>query len=686
MLLIETHQTCISAGTERASVDNAGSGIAQSIVQRPELVGRALEMVREQGVAKVVETLRNRSQRWSETGYSAVGTVLDNGGLEAFRVGDRVACAGAEWAHHAEIITVPQRLAGKVDDAVSDLEASTTTIGAIALQGVRRANPTFGEKVLVIGLGLVGQLTVQILIASGVRVAGQDLRKERADLAIAGGAELASSGPLSESLAQLKDFAAQEGGYDAVIVTASTPSDEPVNIAFDLCRKRGRVVVVGDTGLALDRARMYAKELDLLISTSYGPGRYDKSYELHGQDYPLAYARWTLNRNMQAYLQQLAAKRITLNHLAPESFDIADAAEAFGTLQRPSPPVLVTLVYPPDEQKLASSIAPAAETRNTTAASTGVCAALIGPGAFASATTLPILNEIPEVQLKYVVGRNGSRTTATALRFASALASTNTGDVWSDPEVNAVFITTPHDQHGLQVREALAAGKHVFVEKPLALNAADLDHIDAFYAGRGSDRPILTVGYNRRFAPLIADIAALLQKRKGPLVIQYAMNVGPVAPDDWTQSPQGGGRNLGEACHIYDLFLYLTGSPFKTNQATAVTGTDAYRPDANFVATLAHEDGSLSSLSYNTAGSPAMEKERMELHFDGITCVLTNYTELQILKDGKRKRTKRKQDKGHRTLLQMHVEGLLSGQAPIPLSDAFSVSRVALEIQAQLRD
>ena len=595
-ILVRVEWSCVSVGTESASVAMSGLPLYRRALKQPEHAKRALEIARNEGFVRTFKRIRGQLAAGLPTGYSAAGVVVAIGSeVEGLAVGDRVACAGAGIANHAELIDVPVNLAVRVPDEVGLDAASTVTLGSIALQGVRRAEPALGESVGVIGLGVLGQLTVQLLRASGCRVLVTDLDPTRVALAIAHGAEDASGDFAERARALTGGF-----GADAVIVTAATASSDPMHDAAQACRRKGRVVIVGDVGLELRRSDLYEKELDVLMSTSYGPGRYDPVYELEGQDYPIGYVRWTENRNMEEVMRLLATGALDLGTLPQERFEIDDAETAYAALGGGQKPLLVLLSYPEREEAGRRRV----ETRTVAAKSGRIGVALVGAGSFAQGSHVPNLLKLRDsFQIRAVVSRTGATAKAVAARTEAAYATTDLADVLADPEIDLVLIATRHDLHAAQTLEALHAGKHVFVEKPLALTEDELASIEAFYVDR-IDAPLLMTGFNRRFSPAIARARELLAGRTTPIVADYRMNAGYIPLDHWVHGPEGGGRNIGEACHVYDVFDSLVGGA----EVEAVSA-QSIRPDGtrlaandNFVATIRYADGSVCTLTYTALG------------------------------------------------------------------------------------
>jgi predicted dehydrogenase len=606
--------------------------------------------------------------------------------------GQKVACAGAACAHHAEIVAVPRNLVVPVPAGLSMDEAALVTLGAIALQGVRQTDARLGEVVCVIGLGLVGQLTASLLHVSGCRVVGADLDSDRVERARALGIEMAlnSSG---EDLEAAVDHLTAGRGADAVVLTAASASSEPMRQAVDLLRRRGRVVVVGAVGMDIDRDAFYAKDAELRVSCSYGPGRYDPSYEEEGNDYPYDYVRWTENRNMTAFLQLAADGRLSLGSLLDRRYPIAEAAAAYDAASARAGggrALGVLLEYPGTTEGTDSGDAPATrriEVIPRTRSETGLEVALVGPGGFATEVHLPNLVRLaPAASLRAVVGRTANSAREAARKYAAAYASTDLDEVLRDGEVGAVLICTRHDLHAEQAARALAAGKAVFLEKPAATLPADLRQLE--HAVSDSRRPF-TIGFNRRFAPAVTTLKALTDRRTGPLVVHYRVNAGKLPHDHWVLGVQGGGRLIGEACHMIDLLGHLVGAP-RTDHVLQPLGPTAARDDLprgdNFVLTCRYADGSLTTLSYTSLGHPSAGKERIECAWDGRLAVLDDFRALTVHGVTGADCSWESVDKGHMEILRRFVEHAAGGgPEPIPWPEILDVSRFVLELDARAR-
>lgn len=684
-VLVRVAHSCISAGTEMANVSLSALPLYRRAMRQPQHVRRVLQMVKDQGLNYTLNRVRGLLDAGSVTGYSAAGTVVAVGHeVSGFAVGDRVACAGAGIANHAEFIDVPVNLAVHVPPEVQLTDASTVTLGAIALQGVRRAAPTLGETIAVVGLGFLGQLTAQFLRANGCRVIGVDPDAQRRGIAEAGGALVLDSagGSHVERIIQLTDG----NGADAVIITAASSSSEIVSQAFRACRRKGRVVLVGDVGLDLKRADFYAKEIDFFISTSYGPGRYDPLYEEAGQDYPYGYVRWTENRNMQSYLEMMADGRVRLESLGPRRFAVGEARAAYESLKDASQRTLVSLLdYSPDAdvQHLTVRLPRFGQARKGGA----IRVALIGAGGFAQGMHLPNIQKLGKhFALRAVASRTGANASSVALRYGAEYATTDVDQVLGDKDVDMVIIATRHHMHADLTLRALQAGKHVLVEKPLALTEHELEGIERFYAGTAEGAPVLMTGFNRRFSPAMRVAREVIKERSGPIILNYRMNAGHIPGDHWVHGPEGGGRNIGEACHIYDVFHYLTGGSWRGAKVAAIgAGSRHWRRDDNFVATMEFEDGSVCTLTYTALGSKAYPKEQMEVYCDAKVLFLDDYKKLTVSGGNGRGWSGTTMQKGQYEELVAFAAALSDGSSwPISLEDQCAVTRLSFEVQRQL--
>lgn len=685
-VLVRTAHSCVSVGTEAAGVRLSGMPLYKRALKHPENVALAWRMMREEGARRTVNAIRGMQAAGDAVGYSAAGTILEVGAeVEGFAPGDRVACAGAGVANHAEVINVPVNLTTPIPDGLDTAAACTVALGSIAMQGVRRLAPQLGETVAVIGLGLLGQLTAQMLRLSGCRVIGTDLDPARVDLArTLGLAHAAPADPeeFTASVLRLSDGY----GADAVVICAAAATDAIVSQAFHACRKKGRVVLVGDVGLGLKRADFYAKEIDFLISSSYGPGRYDPVYEAGGCDYPFPYVRWTEGRNMQEYLRLLATSAIVLDPLASGIYEAERAAEAYASLAGDGDkPLLAVLAYP---ERSGEVLSRTTVLRTAHPAKGRIGVAVCGAGAFAQGMHLPNLMKLhKQFELRSIMSRTGATAKAAATRYEAATATTDYAQVLADPDVRLVMLCTRHDLHADMVLAALQAGKNVFVEKPLCLTRPQLLAIEAFYAGNPHG-PLMMTGYNRRFSPAMVRLRELLARRSTPIMASYRMNAGFLPPEHWVHGPEGGGRNIGEACHIYDLFVSLCGAEITSLSAAAIRPPGRqWRRDDNFTATLSFKDGSVCNLTYTALGSREFPKETMDVFCDQMVLSLGDYRRLDVHGSRAKGWSAGTVDKGHLAQLRLLGDCLLGGTPwPIPLEEQLASAQAALDVQSLLPD
>jgi predicted dehydrogenase/threonine dehydrogenase-like Zn-dependent dehydrogenase len=625
------------------------------------------------------------TQGWA-IGYSAAGEVVAVGeGVNDLGPGDLVACAGAGQANHADYISVKRNLVCRLPQGCPVNVAASTTVGAIAMQGVRRAAPQLGERVAVLGLGLIGQITTQLLRAAGCTVVGLDLDPTRVARANALGMAFGASDPDAYK-ALVRDVT---GGFgaDRTLITAATKSNALINLAMDVTRRKGTVVIVGDVGLKAEREVFYRKEIDLLMSTSYGPGRYDSSYEVDGQDYPIAYVRWTENRNMQSYLELIAGGRLDIQSLIDRVISVDDAPSAYrelangeGTL-----PLGVLIRYPDDGRELPE---PADATHvvirgHRKPVEGPVNYALVGAGAFGTSMLVPQMSKRPDrFFLRGIVSRGGAQGNNFARDRRVEVLTSNLDDVISDSGFSLMVIATRHHEHASQVVRSLRAGKHVFVEKPLAISWSELADVAETYRGL-REQPLLLVGFNRRFSPAVQMLKARIAERRAPLVIEYRLNAGYIPLDHWVHNEQGGGRNIGEACHMYDVFRSLTGAPAVSIAAEAIDpGSLPYRRNDNFSVSIRYEDGSLAHLVYTSLGpKTGLAKERVEVFCDGEAYLVDDYKSLTRTSDGS-VLWSGEQDKGHYEELSRFGDAIASGaESPIPFAELIETSAVALEVE-----
>jgi predicted dehydrogenase len=661
-------QTCfslISAGTEKKKVDMARSSLVGKARQRPDLVRQVIQKAKTEGIAQTLEKVRNRLDTPDPLGYSLSGVVLEAApDVSGLRPGDLVACAGAGYANHAEAVWVPANLAVPVPPGVSLEAAAFTTVGAIALQGVRQAAPTLGEWVAVIGLGLVGQLAVQLLKANGCRVIAIDLDPQKVALAETLGADL---GLIRHSQDEVQSVLEVTDGFgiDAALITAATRSNDPVLLAGELCRDRGRMVVLGMVSLDAPWNEFYHKELDIRLSRSYGPGRYDPSYEEGGTDYPIGYVRWTENRNMAEFLHCASAGTVRLEPLITHRFPLDAATEAYAIIagERKEPYLGILLQYP-DTPQLAPRVTIRSLGSLDGEAAQTVRAGFIGAGNFAKTMLLPRLKADAGVSLTGVATATGSSGKHVAEKFGFDFCTSDYRELLDDDRTNTLFVATRHRSHARMTREGLQRGKAVFVEKPLALTVEELREVLEAARQPGAR---LMVGFNRRFSPLTRFIHEALQRCCAPPAMIFRVNAGPLPRDHWFRDPEEGGRLLGEGCHFIDTLLYLAGSRPQTVHAVSL-GKQAGATVDTFAVTLTFESGAVGQVLYAGNGDPSYPKERLELFAGGTAAVLDDFRSAEIISGGKsRKNQLSRQDKGHTEELRQFVEALRTG-GPMPIS------------------
>jgi predicted dehydrogenase/threonine dehydrogenase-like Zn-dependent dehydrogenase len=675
-LLIRTSHTLVSAGTERMLVDFGRAGWIGKAKSQPDKVRQVIEKIATDGLLATIESVKAKLDQPMPMGYSNVGVVVEVGaGASGFQVGDRVVSNGP----HAEYVSVATNLCARIPDGVSDEEAAFTVLGAIALQGIRLVQPTLGETVVVTGLGLIGLLTVQLLRANGCRVIGLDFDARRLELAREHGAEAVNLGAGEDPVRAAQTFTAGRG-VDAVIITASTSSNEPVHQAALMCRKRGRIVLVGVAGLSLSRADFYEKELTFQVSCSYGPGRYDADYEDKGHDYPLGFVRWTEQRNFEAMLQLIASRSVQLGGLVSHRFVIDDAAKAYDVVGGSEPSLGIVLTYPSAASPESAARTLAVSMASPPAAATGSGVSFIGAGNYAAAVLVPAFGAAG-ARLRTVASAGGVTSVHLARKFGFERATTDVEELLADAESGAVVIATRHDSHARHVLSACAARKHVFVEKPLCLTMAELGAIESTWPASGRT---LMVGFNRRFAPHVVRMKTLIDSVSGPKAFIVTVNAGAIPANHWTQDPEvGGGRILGEGCHFIDLLRFLAAAPIARHTAVRLNGV--MRDSA--VITLEFADGSVGTIHYLSGGSKAFPKERVEVLAGGRVLQLDNFRRLRGFgwPDFKRLNLWR-QDKGQRNCAAAFLAAANgSSGAPIPFEEIIEVSRVSIAVAESLR-
>lgn len=675
-LLVLNEASLISPGTEKSTVQVAQKNLVGKAMDRPDMVRKVLAAVQKDGLRDTVKRVFQRLDTPVALGYSCAGTVVEaSRDADRFSVGDRVACAGQNYASHAEMVYVPKNLCVKIPEAVDFEDASFVTLGAIALQGVRQAEPRLGDRIAVIGLGLLGQLTVQLLKASGCRVLGSDLDPSKLQLARQFGADLTATP--AEILEASATFS--EGhGVDAVIITASTKDNGPVEVAGDIARKKGRVVVVGAVGMNLPREPYYKKELELRLSMSYGPGRYDHQYEEHGRDYPFGYVRWTEQRNMQAFLELVAERKVLLKPLITHRFPIEQAESAYALMMEGATPyIAMVITYPSDRTRNL----PRRVEVGAGQAAKAVTVGIIGAGNHVKDMLLPPLQSMGNVAIRGICTASGITAKTLAGKITAAYCTSDHQSILEDSAINSVLIGTRHDSHASMVVKSLLADKHVFVEKPLCLTEEELAEIRSTYEKKAADGLQLMVGFNRRFSPHAKEAQAFFASRSNPLAMLYRVNAGRIPPDHWVQDPVvGGGRILGEVCHFVDYMQALCGSPPVSVFASRVGRHSSGITEDQCSLTLTFGDGSLGTIVYTAEGNSGLPKERFEAHTDGKSLTMDDFTETHCYAAGKTRVFKTpKRDKGFTEEMTRFVQAVERGLPPvIPFEQVEAVTRACL--------
>lgn len=684
-LLIQSRASLVSIGTERMVLEFGKANLFEKAMQQPEKVKQVLEKVKTDGLFATLDAVRSKLDKPIALGYSNSGTVLQVGdGVSGFVVGDRVVSNGP----HAEVVCVPKNLCAKIPDGVDDETAPFTVVASIALQGVRLIQPTLGERIVVIGLGLVGLLTVQILQAHGCRVLGIEFNEEKLKLAETLGVETVHLGSGEDPVASGMSFSGGRG-VDGVLITAATQSNEPVHQAAQMCRKRGRIVLVGVTGLELQRNDFYEKELSFQVSSSYGPGRYDPDYEERGNDYPFGFVRWTEQRNFQTVLELMAGGRLRTKILITHRFPFHQAMQAYQLIHESQSPLGVLLQHPePDETRRETITIPTVILKNLTgnngsaSKTPGVVAAMVGAGGFATGVLLPALQRAG-IRLKTIASLGGLNGMHAGRKFGFENTTTDPDSILNDPEINAVFITTRHDNHADLVCRGLKSGKHVFVEKPLALNREQLRQIIDIYeeTGKKNGPLILFTGFNRRFSPHVVKMKSLLEAVKEPKSMIMTVNAGAVPAKHWVQDQKiGGGRIIGEGCHFIDLLRFLTGSPIRMVQASKIESRLDSADNVTF--TLSFEDGSIGTVHYFAGGHKSFPKERLDVFSSGKILSLDNFQTLTGYGWSNFKRMHLwRQDKGHFGEIKAFIQAVQNGSSsPISFPELIEVTETSFKV------
>ena len=679
--LVKVSASLVSAGTERMIVEFAEKTLVGKARSRPDLVKQVLDKARREGLVPTVQAAFNRLDQPMSLGYSSAGTIVALGkNTPGFKVGQRVACAGANYAVHAEYNVVPRSLITPLPKNVDFESAAFTTLGAIAMQGFRLAEPQLGETIAVIGMGLLGLLTAQIAAAAGCHVLGIDIDPKRIKLASSLGLEAVRRDRAVDSA---QAFTANRG-FDVILICADTSSNDPVELAGVIARDRARVVATGAVGLTIPRKVYYEKEISFINSRSYGPGRYDPSYEENGNDYPIGYVRWTEGRNFESVLDLMASGKLKVKPLITHRFPIEQATQAYDVItgKKKEEFLGVVLTYPEGKRKEERRVEFPHVPRATQHAT--VQLGVLGAGLFANAMLLPAIKKAGGIELVGIASAGGLHAQHSGRKFGFQYATSSDEEIINDPNVNTVAILTRHDSHADLVVKALKAGKHVFVEKPLAINSEQLSVISKQLSK--TDNCILMTGFNRRFAPLAQQLHSSLVTRREPLHVHYRVNAGYIPLNHWTQDPEiGGGRIIGEGCHFIDFITYLVGAAPVSVTARALPDNGKYSED-NVSMTFTFPDGSIGVVDYLANGDKSFPKERVEVFCGGQVAVLDDFVSLQIVKDGKRKQERGAQNKGHVNEWKAFAKSIREGgEPPIPYEQLIGVTKSTFAAVESLR-
>ena len=684
MALIRTANSLVSAGTERMLVSFAKQGLLGKARSRPDLIREVLNKARREGLLTTIEAALNKLDQPFALGYSSAGTIIKTGpGLVGFKAGDRVACAGGGYAVHAEYAIIPQNLMVPIPEPVNFEEAAFATIGAIAMQGFRLSEVGVGARVGIIGLGLLGLLTTGIARAAGCQVLGVELDPARADLALQVGANKAVN--REQAIEAARSFT-QGDGLDAILICADTSDNDPLILAGEIARDRAKVVVVGSVGMEVPRKPYYEKELELVVSRSYGPGRYDPAYEEKAHDYPIGYVRWTETRNIAAFLTLLAEDKLDVSPLISHRVAIEEGARAYAIIIGDQPYLGVLLTYEeqdlPDERRILNTAAPSVRVRPDEILALGV----LGAGNYALSTFLPVVKRIGGIAPVGIASASGVSAHYAARRFGFGFAASKAETLLDDPVINMIAILTRHHLHSQQIQAAIQAGKHVYCEKPLAINTAELKQIEQML--QGENQPLLTVGFNRRFAPLAQHLKAFVDTRHEPLYMHYRLNANVLPKGHWLLDPEvGGGRIIGEGCHFIDFLTFLVGESPVEVLTQGLPDGGIYSED-NVIMTFRFPDQSLGLVSYLANGDKSFPKEYLEVFFGGQVATLNDWRLLETVAKGRRKvkRHLLRQDKGHSNAWRAFLAAVQGqGKLPIPYEQLLGVTRASFAALESLR-
>jgi predicted dehydrogenase/threonine dehydrogenase-like Zn-dependent dehydrogenase len=679
--LVKVEASLVSAGTERMVVEFAEKSLVGKARSRPDLVKQVVDKARREGLLNTAQAAFNRLDQPMALGYSSAGTIFALGkGMQGFKIGQRVACAGGGYAVHAEYNVLPRNLLTPLPDNVDFESAAFTTLGAIALHGFRLAEPQIGENVAVIGMGLLGLLAAQIAAAAGCNVLGIDVDPSRIDLASSLGLGAVRRGEAVDSSVA---FTANRG-FDVILICADTTSNDPIELAGVIARDRARVVATGAVGLSFPRKVYYEKEISFINSRSYGPGRYDLTYEEQGNDYPLGYVRWTEGRNFEAVVDLMAKGQLQVKPLITHRFDISEATQAYEVItgKKKEKFLGVLLTYPKVEtQEETKIVFPSIVHRQSSTVKLGV----LGAGLFANSVLLPAIKKAGDIELIGIASSGGLHAQHAGKKFGFQYATSNDDEILNDPKINTVAILTRHDTHADLVIKALNAGKNVFVEKPLAINSNQLSTISRKLLK--TDNCILTTGFNRRFSPLAQSLSSFLSHRSEPMYIHYRVNAGAIPLNHWTQDPEiGGGRMIGEGCHFVDFITFLVGATPISVTAHALPDGGKYYED-NTSMTFTFPDGSIGIVDYLANGDKSFPKERVEVFSEGRIAVLDDFVSLQTVKAGKKKEIKGAQNKGWVDEWRVFAKSIREGgEPPIPYEQLIGVTKSTFAVMESMRN
>ncbi len=683
--LVQTAVSLVSSGTERMVVEFAKQGLLGKAQSRPDLVRQLINKAQREGLLTTFEAAMNKLDQPMALGYSSAGTILEVGEeLVGFKAGDRVACAGGGHAVHADFAVIPQNLMVPIPDGVSFEQAAFTTVGAVALQGFRLADVQVGSRVAVIGLGLLGLLATGIASAAGCEVLGIDLDPQRVALAKSMSAISAVTRGQAEEAASVFS---KGRGVDAVLICADADTNDPINLAGAIARDRAKIVAVGAVGLEIPRNAYYAKELEVLVSRSYGPGRYDPSFEEKGQDYPIGYVRWTETRNMEAFLDLLAQGKLNVSPLITHRIPIADGKQAYELLTGKEHYLGVLLTYGseprPKDNRIVNRQAPPVRVQPGEVMALGV----LGAGNYALSTFLPAIKKVGGIAPIGIVSASGVSAQHAAHQFGFGFAASDPDAVLGDPAINLIAVLTRHNLHTPQVVEAFSAGKHVYCEKPLAINKTQLNQVARLL--KKGDQPVLMLGFNRRFAPLAIKLKAFVDQRQEPLYAHFRVNANMIPANHWINDPKvGGGRIIGEGCHFIDFLTFLVGENPIEVTTTGLPDNGKYSED-NVVMTFRFPDGSIGMVSYLANGDKSFPKEYVEVFTGGRVAVLSDWRKLELVANGKRKveRSLLSQDKGHKDAWRAFLNAVRLGQEPpIPYDQLIGVTQASFAAVESLRN